>query len=90
MDLLKPGIPRRVLLGITLQIWGQLTGISAMMYDACQILKRILLTRYRYYIVYIFRGAGLTGNRVNLIASVSEKGSPQRVVLIVLSLCNTC
>ena len=27
--------------------------------------------KYRYYIVYVFEGAGLTGRRTNLIADVS-------------------
>jgi len=52
MDLLKPGIFRRVCLGCSLQMWSQLTGISVMM----------------YYIIYVFQGAGLTGTRGNLIA----------------------
>jgi len=51
--LFKPGILRRVSLGCSVQMWSQLSGISAMM----------------YYIVYIFEGAGLTGRRANLIAS---------------------
>jgi sugar porter (SP) family MFS transporter len=52
MDLLKPGNPRRVMLGMCLQMWSQLCGMNIMM----------------YYIVYIFEGAGLTGRRTNLIA----------------------
>lgn len=32
MDLLKPGIPRRVFLGCSLQMWSQLTGMNVMMY----------------------------------------------------------
>ncbi|KAF7343307.1 General substrate transporter [Mycena venus] len=51
-DLLKPGIPRRVFLGCSLQMWSQLTGMNVMM----------------YYIIYVFQGAGLTGRRGNLIA----------------------
>lgn len=31
MDLLKPGIPRRVFLGCSLQMWSQLTGMNVMM-----------------------------------------------------------
>ena len=54
LDLLKPGIPRRVMLGMSLQMWSQLTGMNVMM----------------YYVVYVFRAAGLTGSRANLIASV--------------------
>lgn len=53
LDLLKPGIFRRVGLGTSLQMWSQLTGMNVMM----------------YYITYVFRGAGLTGTRGNLIAS---------------------
>jgi sugar porter (SP) family MFS transporter len=52
MDLLKPGIFRRVGLGCSLQMWSQLTGMNVMM----------------YYIIYVFQGAGLTGRRGNLIA----------------------
>ncbi|KZT38111.1 general substrate transporter [Sistotremastrum suecicum HHB10207 ss-3] len=51
-DLLKPGIFRRVGLGMSLQMWSQLTGMNIMM----------------YYIIYVFQGAGLTGTRGNLIA----------------------
>ncbi|KAF9456658.1 general substrate transporter [Collybia nuda] len=52
LDLFKPGNPRRVLLGCSLQMWSQLTGMNVMM----------------YYIIYVFQGAGLTGVRGNLIA----------------------
>ncbi|KAH7922702.1 general substrate transporter [Leucogyrophana mollusca] len=52
LDLLKPGVFRRVGLGCSLQMWSQLTGMNVMM----------------YYIVYVFQGAGLTGRRGNLIA----------------------
>jgi len=52
-DLLRPGIMRRVGLGTSLQMWSQLTGMNIMM----------------YYIIYVFRGAGITGTRGNLIAS---------------------
>ncbi|KZT64819.1 general substrate transporter [Daedalea quercina L-15889] len=52
LDLFKPGIVRRVGLGMSLQMWSQLSGINVMM----------------YYIVYVFEGAGLTGRRANLIA----------------------
>ncbi|KIJ93702.1 hypothetical protein K443DRAFT_12665 [Laccaria amethystina LaAM-08-1] len=49
---LKPGNPRRVMLGMSIQMWSQLSGMNVMM----------------YYIVYVFQGAGLTGRRSNLIA----------------------
>ncbi|THH31071.1 hypothetical protein EUX98_g3119 [Antrodiella citrinella] len=52
LDLIKPGIFRRVGLGCALQMWSQLSGMNIMM----------------YYIVYVFQGAGLTGRRGNLIA----------------------
>ncbi|KAH9829055.1 general substrate transporter [Rhodofomes roseus] len=52
LDLFKPGIVRRVGLGMSLQMWSQLCGMNVMM----------------YYIVYVFEGAGLTGRRANLIA----------------------
>ncbi|VDB92528.1 unnamed protein product [Peniophora sp. CBMAI 1063] len=51
-DLLKPGIFRRVSLGMSMQMWSQLSGMNIMM----------------YYIVYVFQGAGLSGRRANLIA----------------------
>jgi len=53
LDLFKPGNPRRVFLGSSLQMWSQLSGMNIMM----------------YYIVYVFQGAGLTGRRADLIAS---------------------
>lgn len=56
MDLLKPGIVRRVFLGMSLQAWSQLSGMNIMM----------------YYITYVFQGAGLTGRRGNLIASAVQ------------------
>ncbi|KAI0071664.1 general substrate transporter [Panus rudis PR-1116 ss-1] len=52
LDLLKPGVFRRVTLGCSLQMWSQLSGMNIMM----------------YYIIYVFQGAGLTGRRGNLIA----------------------
>ncbi|KIJ90947.1 hypothetical protein K443DRAFT_14809 [Laccaria amethystina LaAM-08-1] len=52
LDLLKPGNPRRVMLGMSIQMWSQLSGINVMM----------------YYIVYVFQGAGLTDRRSNLTA----------------------
>lgn len=51
-DLFKPGVLRRVILGCSLQMWSQLSGMNVMM----------------YYIIYVFQGAGLTGRRGNLIA----------------------
>ena len=54
VDLLIGGNPRRVILGMSLQMWSQLCGMNIMM----------------YYIVYVFEGAGLTGRRSNLIADV--------------------
>jgi sugar porter (SP) family MFS transporter len=53
LDLLKPGILRRVHLGTSLQMWSQLSGMNIMM----------------YYIVYVFEGAGVTGRRANLVSS---------------------
>jgi len=53
MDLLQPGIFRRVALGTSLQAWSQLTGMNVMM----------------YYIVYVFQGAGVTGRHGVLVAS---------------------
>ncbi|KAF8754587.1 Permeases of the major facilitator superfamily [Rhizoctonia solani] len=40
-DLLRPGVFRRVVLGTSLQMWSQLTGMNVMM----------------YYVVYVFEGA---------------------------------
>ncbi|EJD07765.1 general substrate transporter [Fomitiporia mediterranea MF3/22] len=53
LDLLRPGVMRRVMLGTSLQMWSQLSGMNIMM----------------YYIVYVFQGAGLSGKRGDLIAS---------------------
>jgi len=52
-DLLNSDALRRTSLGMSLQMWSQLTGMNIMM----------------YYIVYVFQGAGLSGRRANLIAS---------------------
>ncbi|GBE84032.1 MFS glucose transporter mfs1 [Sparassis crispa] len=52
LDLLQPGVLRRVGLGSALQMWSQLSGMNIMM----------------YYIIYVFQGAGLTGRHGNLIA----------------------
>jgi hypothetical protein len=69
-DLLKPGILRRVCLGCSLQMWSQLTGISVMMWVTLRLfcVRGICLYVFRYYIIYVFQGAGLTGTRANLIA----------------------
>jgi sugar porter (SP) family MFS transporter len=56
LDLLRPGVMRRVFLGMSVQMWSQLTGMNIMM----------------YYIIYVFRGAGLTGTRTQLIASTIQ------------------
>ncbi|KAH8105279.1 general substrate transporter [Cristinia sonorae] len=53
MDLFRPGIFRRVLLGSSVQMWSQMSGMNIMM----------------YYIVYVFQGAGLADRRANLIAN---------------------
>lgn len=53
LDLLKPGVLRRVGLGTSLQMWSQLTGMNVLM----------------YFVTLVFEGAGLTGRRANLIAS---------------------
>ncbi|KAH7045701.1 general substrate transporter [Linnemannia elongata] len=52
-ELFKTPNSRRVFLGITLQSWSQLTGMNVAM----------------YYIVFIFQGAGITGQNANLQAS---------------------
>ncbi|KAF9586650.1 hypothetical protein BGW38_000024 [Lunasporangiospora selenospora] len=52
-ELFRKPAARRVFLGMALQSWSQLTGMNVAM----------------YYIVYIFQGAGLTGQNVNLQAS---------------------
>ncbi|KAG0348967.1 hypothetical protein BG004_003129 [Podila humilis] len=53
MELFRKPAVRRVFLGMTLQSWSQLTGMNVAM----------------YYIVYIFQGAGITGEDANLRAS---------------------
>lgn len=63
-------MPRRVFLGMAIQMWSQLSGMNVMMQVTILNDYREVLTLHRYYILYVFRGAGLTGSRVNLIASV--------------------
>ncbi|KAG7094843.1 hypothetical protein E1B28_005652 [Marasmius oreades] len=53
MDLFRGNNPRRVMLGMSLQMWSQLTGMNVMM----------------YYITYVFRGIGLVGRKAGLIAA---------------------
>ncbi|KAG0326877.1 hypothetical protein BGZ99_008884 [Dissophora globulifera] len=53
LELFKHPYSRRVFLGMTLQSWSQLTGMNVCM----------------YYIVFVFRGAGITGQDANLQAS---------------------
>ncbi|KAF9491697.1 general substrate transporter [Pleurotus eryngii] len=48
-DLLKPGVFRRVMLGVSLQMWLQLSGMTMMM----------------YHVAYVFQGTGLPGRRGN-------------------------
>ncbi|KAF9559621.1 hypothetical protein EC968_006521 [Mortierella alpina] len=52
-ELFQKGYVRRVFLGMSLQSWSQLTGMNVAM----------------YYIVFIFQGAGITGQNANLQAS---------------------
>lgn len=52
-ELLAPSLAKRVFMGVSLQAWSQLTGMNVMM----------------YYIVYVFQGAGITGQHGTLIAS---------------------
>ncbi|KAH9475707.1 MFS glucose transporter mfs1 [Psilocybe cubensis] len=54
MDLFKGNNPRRVMLGMSLRMWSQLSGMSVMM----------------YYVVYVFKSAGITGTRTILVADV--------------------
>ncbi|KAG0204614.1 hypothetical protein BGX28_003520 [Mortierella sp. GBA30] len=53
LELFQHPYGRRVFLGMTLQSWSQLTGMNVAM----------------YYIVFIFQGAGITGQNANLQAS---------------------
>ncbi|KAF9187158.1 hypothetical protein BGZ51_004287 [Haplosporangium sp. Z 767] len=55
-ELFRTPNARRVFLGITLQSWSQLTGMNVAM----------------YYIVFIFQGAGITGQDTNLRASAIQ------------------
>lgn len=52
-ELFRPPYVKRVFLGMSLQSWSQLTGMNVAM----------------YYIVFIFQGAGITGQNANLQAS---------------------
>ena len=73
LDLLKPGIFRRVTLGASLQMWSQLSGMNIMMCVLRSLLYPASLTAHdRYYIIYVFQGAGLTGRRGNLIADAVQ------------------
>ncbi|KAF8947867.1 hypothetical protein BGZ47_007535 [Haplosporangium gracile] len=53
MELFRKPAARRVFLGMSLQSWSQLTGMNVAM----------------YYIVFIFQGAGITGQNATLQAS---------------------
>ncbi|KAF9933905.1 hypothetical protein FBU30_004073 [Linnemannia zychae] len=53
MELFRKPAARRVFLGMSLQSWSQLTGMNVAM----------------YYIVFVFQGAGITGQTANLQAS---------------------
>ncbi|KAG0318186.1 hypothetical protein BGZ99_005814 [Dissophora globulifera] len=53
LELFRHPYGRRVFLGMALQSWSQLTGMNVAM----------------YYIVFIFQGAGITGQNANLQAS---------------------
>lgn len=61
LDLFKGGNPRRVLLGCSLQMWSQLSGMNVMMYECngtslnsnftvslCQVLYRLCIPRRRF------------------------------------------
>ncbi|KAL7409182.1 general substrate transporter [Mrakia frigida] len=52
-DLFGPGVFRRVVLGCSIQAWGQLTGMNIMM----------------YYIVFVMQSAGVTGRHGELVSS---------------------
>jgi MFS family permease len=67
-DLLKPGVLHRVSLGASLQMWSQCTGVNLMMYVLAPFCRYQCLHADRYYIIYVFQGAGLTPHRGNLIA----------------------
>ncbi|GAA5860901.1 hypothetical protein JCM8547_003883 [Rhodosporidiobolus lusitaniae] len=56
LDLIKPDVRRRVFLGMSEQMWSQLTGMNVMM----------------YYVVYVMQSAGLNGRRSELIASAVQ------------------
>ncbi|KAF9539152.1 hypothetical protein EC957_005763 [Mortierella hygrophila] len=56
MELFRKPAVRRVFLGMSLQSWSQLTGMNVAM----------------YYIVFIFQGAGITGQNANLQASAIQ------------------
>ncbi|MCJ1363794.1 hypothetical protein MMC16_002903 [Acarospora aff. strigata] len=54
LELLKPNMINRTHIGIFVQIWSQLTGMNVIM----------------YYITYVFRMAGLSGNNLLLSSSI--------------------
>lgn len=53
LDLFRPQVRKRVMLGMCEQMWSQLTGMNVMM----------------YYVIYVFQSAGITGRHGELIAS---------------------
>ncbi|KAL1917297.1 uncharacterized protein VTP21DRAFT_4953 [Calcarisporiella thermophila] len=53
LELLKPGLFKRVFLGVALQAWQQLTGMNIIM----------------FYVVYLFEQAGKAEQEANLVAS---------------------
>ncbi|KAI5806989.1 high affinity glucose transporter [Geopyxis carbonaria] len=54
MELFKPNMINRTHIGVFTQVWSQLTGMNVMM----------------YYITYVFKMAGLTGNNVLVSSSI--------------------
>ncbi|GAA5939702.1 hypothetical protein JCM1841_002946 [Sporobolomyces salmonicolor] len=66
-DLFKPNVRTRVFLGMSEQMWSQLTGMNVMM----------------YYVIYVFQSAGINGRQGELIASSVQYGLGRRPMLLI-------
>lgn len=53
LDLLKPGMPRRVGLGMALQMWSQLTGMNVMMYVSLHIFSSEIKLTYKQVLYHL-------------------------------------
>ncbi|PYH91549.1 general substrate transporter [Aspergillus ellipticus CBS 707.79] len=73
LDLVKPRMLNRTLIGLFMQIWSQLTGMNVMS-------KPLAEHRTVYYITYLFSMAGYSGNATLLASSI------QYIINVVMTL----